>query len=101
MLRLRDVKGGLRRRIWPPSGLPPEARNQGTLVGVRRMGDRLGLTILYHERDYTGWLDEWNPPPTIDQVEALLMSMLGKSIHALGEAWIDEDAPTVVDELGF
>ena len=29
------------------------------------------------------------------------MSMLGKSIHALGEAWIDEDAPTVVDELGF
>ena len=65
------------------------------------MGDRLGLTILYRERDYTGWLDEWNPPPTIDQVEALLMSMLGKTIYAVGEAWTDEDAPTVVDELGF
>jgi hypothetical protein len=65
------------------------------------VGNHLGLTILYHEREFTALLDEWNPPPTLDQVEALLMSMLGKTIHVLGEAWIDEDAPGAVDELGF
>ena len=44
---------------------------------MRRLGNRLGLAILYLERDYTALLDEWNPPPTVDQVEALLRSMLG------------------------
>lgn len=68
---------------------------------MRRIENRLGLTVLYHEREYTALLDEWSPPPSIDQVEALLMSMLGKTTRALGEAWIDEDAPGVVDELGF
>jgi len=96
MLRLRNLTS------WPPgcTEATPEVRDKGILVGVRRVGRSLSLTILYDERKYVAGLGDWTPPPTVGEVEATLTHMLGKTIKKAGMARIAE-APLVLDELGF
>jgi hypothetical protein len=58
------------------------------LVAVRRIGHRLSLTVRYAQEDYVALLDEWNSPPTIDHMEAVLTLMRGKTIQAVGDVEI-------------
>lgn len=62
--------------IWPPSWGPhgppdmPELRREGILTGVRSIGNRLAVTVRFKGHDYVTLLEEWKPPPTVEQVLA-------------------------------
>jgi hypothetical protein len=59
--------------IWPPSWGPhgppdtTELRRNGILTSVLSIGNRLSVTIRFQGRDYVTLLDEWQPPPSVDQ----------------------------------
>jgi hypothetical protein len=78
-------------------------RREGLLVGVRRIGPRLSLTLRFKGQDYVALLDEWIAPPTIDAVDAALVRMIGSSVQAVGEVEVsgEPDAPIREDKLGF
>jgi hypothetical protein len=109
MLRLRHIKKKFARSptsIWPPAwgapyALPPDARDKGVLTAVRRIGHCLSLTLRFNKQDYVTLLDEWKPPPTVDQVEATLTKMIGMTVQQVGEADIGQAPLIVPDELGF
>jgi hypothetical protein len=111
-MRLRYLKRKYARRpsyVWPPAwGGPyglrdtPAVSREGVLTDVRRIGHRLSLTVRFNRQDYVALLDEWNPPPTIDNVEAALRRVLGRSIQDVGEVDVgDEPARPFLDEHGF
>ncbi len=77
--------------VWPPSwggsygsGDKFAVGDVGTFKSVRRIGDRLSLTISYEGRDHSGSL-EWDAPPTLDQVENLLTANVGQTIEVISE----------------
>jgi hypothetical protein len=71
------------------------------LTDVRRIGQRLSVTLRLNRQDYVALLDEWPPPPTIDDVEAALRRGLGRSIQDAGEVDVgDEPARPFLDEHG-
>jgi hypothetical protein len=81
----------------------PAVWREGVLTSVRRIGYRLSLTLRFNRQDYVALLDEWNPRPTIDDVEAALMRVLGRSIQDVGEADVGGEpaAPILEDEHGY
>lgn len=58
----------------------PEA---GVLEGLTRLGDRLLVRINVDGSRRTASL-EWDPPPSVGDVEAVLQANLGAEIRALG-----------------
>ena len=56
----------------------------GVLKSVKRLGDRLSLTIQYEGRDHFGSL-QWDAPPSLDAVEKVLQAHLGEPIKAIGD----------------
>lgn len=109
-MRLRYLKRKNARRlayVWPPAwGGPyglrdtPAVRREGVLTDVRRIGQRLSVTLRLNHQDLA-LLDEWPPPPTIDDVETALRRGLGRSIQDVGEVDVgDEPARPFLDEHG-
>ena len=76
--------------VWPVRGAEwgdpggrrslPEA---GVLEGLTRLGNRLLLRINVDGNRRTASL-EWDPPPSIGDVEAVLQANLGAELRALG-----------------
>jgi len=93
-MRVRELKhaaGKAKLSVWPPSWGGAYARGdtfamgeQGTLTGVKRFGERLSLTIDNEGRAQSGSLER-DAPPTLDQVEKLLQTSLGRSIKEISE----------------
>lgn len=48
------------------------------------IGDRLTIAVKYDNREHTGSL-EWDPPPAVEAVEAVLRAHLGIEIGMLGD----------------
>jgi hypothetical protein len=107
-MRLRYIRRKYSRHrsyIWPPAG-PYGTSNvawEGILTDVRRIGDRLSLTVRIKGADHITLLDEWNAPPSVDAVEAALMRMVGRTILAVGEVEVGGEpaARPVEDEHGY
>ena len=93
-MRIRDLKrksGEAVVSCWPPlwaSAYRPGSKlaiaDEGVLRSVRRIGDRLSLTMEYDGREHVGAL-EWDAPPSLDDVEKLLRAHVGQTIRAIGE----------------
>lgn len=77
--------------VWPvewvdwtaadPSGSVPET---GVLESFTRLGNRLLLRINVGGRRRTAGL-EWDAPPSVDDVEAVLQANLGAQIRTIGQ----------------
>lgn len=91
-MRLRDLDrqpGGatawaLRWIESPPPGEASEAAEEGVLEGVTRLGSRLLLRINVSGRRRTASL-QWEPPPGVSDVEAVLLAGIGTEIRNLGD----------------
>lgn len=77
--------------VWPPpwaSSYGPGSKfaigEEGILKSVRRVGDRLSLTIEYDGREHGGSL-EWDQPPALATVEKALKAHLGEPTKAIGD----------------
>jgi hypothetical protein len=71
---------------WAEWGDPGGGRSMpeaGVLEGLTRLGDRLLLRINVDGSRRTASL-EWDPPPSVGDVEAVLQANLGAEIRALG-----------------
>jgi hypothetical protein len=55
----------------------------GVLEGLTRLGNRLLLRINIDGHRRTASV-EWDPPPSVDDVEAVLQANLGAEVRALG-----------------
>jgi len=90
-VKLRDLDrrpGGA--TVWAPRWIEPplpsdatEAAEDGVLEGVARLGNRLLLRINVSGRRRTASL-EWEPPPRVSDVEAVLLASIGSEIRDLG-----------------
>lgn len=90
-MKLRDLTSGREgMAVWPVRwaewGDPGEGRSMpeaGVLEGLARLGDRLLLRINVDGDRRTASL-EWDPPPNVGDVEAVLQANLGAEVRALG-----------------
>jgi hypothetical protein len=90
-MKLRDLTSGPEgMTVWPVGwaewGDPGEGRSlpeAGVLEGLARLGDRLLLRINVDGDRRTASL-EWDPPPNVGDVEAVLQANLGAEVRALG-----------------
>ncbi len=91
-MKLRDLRqssGGI--PVWPPRWVEsPDAAGHsdvpenGVLEGLERFGDRLLLRINVDGHRRTATL-QWNPPPAVSDIEAVLLGSIGAAIRDLGE----------------
>lgn len=98
-MKIRDLKRKSSEavvRVWPPSwggfykpGDKFPMGEEGVLESVKRIGDRLSLTIKYEGRDAVGSL-QWDAPPSLDNVEKALRANIGKPIKAIGDLEVPE-----------
>lgn len=93
-MKLRDVTraaGTADLHIWPPqvltgSGTTFMRPGEGVLKGVRRIGNRLSLTIEHEGREAIGGVElDPDQQPPLEAVEKLLRENLGKPIRAIGD----------------
>ena len=61
---------------WPPS-----VGDQETLIAVRRIGNRLAITVRDNTDEHVAIVESWTPPPSIEDVEAALSQMIGLTIR--------------------
>ena len=87
-------------RVWPPTDLPEEARTLGCLIAVRRIGDRISLTVLHERQEHVVFLDRWTPPPSLDDVEGTLTRLIGQAMDRVADAEIGAGG-ALPDTLGF
>jgi hypothetical protein len=94
-MKLRDLKLRSGKATgWPPRWVgfsrPTEAvTEEGVLEGVQRLGNRLLLQININGRRRTASL-EWDPPPGVGAVEAVLLANTGVEVRNLA----DREVPT-------
>jgi len=110
-MQLRYLKrAGSRSFVWPPvggDGLRDTAklRLEGVLTSVRRIGDRLSVSIRFEGHDHVALVGEWESPPTGDQVEAALRRGIGRTVQAVGlvevEAYPPASTPPTSDQHGY
>jgi hypothetical protein len=104
---LRRKHTRYRSYVWPPAWGGPYGLGsvgEGLLTEVRRIGNRLSLTVRFKGHDYVALLDEWTPPPTVDQAEQALTRAIGWTIEAVGEVDVSgklDAPPAAEDKLGF
>ena len=72
---------------WPPrwvefSGPGGPVPDQGVLEGIERLGNRLLLQISINGSRRTASL-EWEPPPSVGAVEAVLLAGIGLEVRDL------------------
>ncbi|MGH2361187.1 MAG: hypothetical protein ACRDGM_11695 [bacterium] len=93
-MRLRDVTrtyGTAVMHVWPPQVLAQSGTtfirpDEGVLKSVRRVGNRLSLTVEHDGREAIGGV-ELSPDerPSLETVEKLLRANLGKPVQAIGD----------------
>ena len=93
-MKLRDVTraaGAAHLHVWPPQvlagfGTTFMRPGEGVLRSVRRIGNRLSLTIEHEGREATGGV-ELNPDqqPSLDAVEKVLWANIGQPIKAISD----------------
>jgi len=98
-MKIRHLKrkfGGVIDSVWPPrwtfsthprGGDEILVSEEGVLESVKRMGERLSLTVKYKGRQRFGSL-QWDAPPSLDAVEQLLLANLGKPIKTIGDVYV-------------
>jgi hypothetical protein len=84
-LTLRSGKAA----AWPPRwveffGPSETVAEEGVLEGIQRLGNRLLLQINVNGRRRTASL-EWDPPPRVGAVEAVLLASIGLEVRNLGD----------------
>jgi len=91
--RLKREVGGVIDSVWPPRwtfSMHPRGGDEilvgeeGVLESVKRMGERLSLTMSYKGRERFGSL-QWDAPPSLDAVARVLQTNLGKPIKTIGD----------------
>ncbi len=77
--------------VWPPvwvSSCGPGDKQangeKGVLKSVKRLRDRLNLTMVQYGREHGGSL-QWDEPPSLADVEKVLCAHLGEPIKAIGD----------------
>ncbi len=90
-MKLRDLdrrSGGA--AVWAPRwiesprpGDAPDVAEEGVLEDVTRLGNRLLLRVNVRGCRRTASL-EWETPPTVSDVEAVLLASIGAEIRDLG-----------------
>jgi hypothetical protein len=89
--------------IWPPTWGPHDLqdttglRRDGILTSVLSIGNRLSVTIRFQGRDYVTLLDEWKPPPSVEQVLAALMAAVGQSIQQVAGVDVGSHLPAAAE----
>ena len=68
---------------WADPGGASDVPEAAVLEGLTRLGNRLLLRINVNGSRRTAGL-EWDPPPSVDDVEAVLQANLGAEIRAIG-----------------
>ena len=69
---------------WADPGGASGVPETGVLEGLTRLGNRLLLQINVNGSRRTAAL-EWDAPPTVDDVEAVLQANLGAQIRTIGQ----------------
>jgi hypothetical protein len=69
---------------WADPGGASDVPETGVLEGFTRLGNRLLLRISVNGSRRTAGL-EWDAPPSVDDVEAVLQANLGAQIRAIGQ----------------
>jgi hypothetical protein len=67
------------------------------LTSVRSIGNRLAVTIRFQGRDYVTLLDEWKPPPSVEQVLAALMAAVGQSVQQVAGVDVGSHLPRAAE----
>jgi hypothetical protein len=67
------------------------------LTSVLSIGNRLSVTIRFQGRDYVTLLDEWQPPPSVEQVLAALMAAVGQSIQQVAGVDVGSHLPAAAE----
>jgi len=77
--------------VWPPlwassyrAGDKFAVGEEGVLKSVRRLDDRLSLTMEYEGREHVGSL-RWDTPPPLDTVQKLLREHIGVPIKVISD----------------
>src|ERR1700704_1318570 len=89
--------------IWPPSwgahGPPDttELRRDGILTSVRSIGNHLSVAIRFQGRDYVTLLEEWKPPPSVEQVLAALTAAVGQSVQQVAGVDVGSHRPLAAE----
>lgn len=88
-MKLRDLKLRSGKVAgWPPrwvefAGPSESVPEEAVLEGVERLGNRLLLKLSLNGRRRTASL-EWNPPPSVGAIEAVLLTSIGAKVRNLG-----------------
>jgi hypothetical protein len=69
---------------WADAGAASDVPDSGVLEGFTRLGNRLLLRINVKGSSRIAGL-EWDPPPTVGDVEAVLHANLGAQMGAIGQ----------------
>jgi hypothetical protein len=69
---------------WADPGGATDVPETGVLEGLTRLGNRLLLRINVDGSRRTAGL-EWDAPPTVDDVEAVLQANLGAQVRTIGQ----------------
>jgi arylamine N-acetyltransferase len=82
---------------WSTIEWPPSVGDQGTLIAVRRIGNRLAITVRDNTDEHVAIVETWIPPPTLEEVEVALSQMIGLTIRDVKNA----NLRTRSDRMGF
>ncbi|MFI5341049.1 MAG: hypothetical protein ACHQ7N_14580 [Candidatus Methylomirabilales bacterium] len=96
-MRIKDLKrtyGSAVVSAWPPMWTSVQsahgpwstrlAGDEGVLERANQLGDRLTLTMRSNNGEHAGSL-QWDEPPTVVEVEEVLMAHLGEPIRNVGD----------------
>ena len=93
-MKIRNLKrksGETLVSVWPPvwsgwykPGDKLPVGEEGVLQSVKRIGDRLSLTMTYEGRDHMASL-QWDAPPLIEDVEGALRDNCGKTMKGIAD----------------
>jgi len=88
---LRRKSGQTVVSVWPPLWASADKPGDtfaigevGVLVSVKRLDDRLSLTMKFEGGEHVGSL-QWDAPSSLDDVEKVLRAHLGHPIKAISE----------------
>src|SRR5712692_7362140 len=98
-MKIRNLKlasGKAVASAWPPDWGGSYGRGdsfptgeEGVLVSVERSDDHLFLTIKHGGREQSGTL-RWTAPPSLEDVESVLLANRGKPIKAISDLDVPE-----------
>ena len=67
------------------------------MTSVRSIGNHLSVTIRFQGRDYVTLLDEWKPPPSVEQVLAALTAAVGQSVQQVAGVDVGSHLPLAAE----